>query len=72
MSCISERAKTVNISLKTETKGIIQHLVIDVRGLKVYCEGEWKVKKHGTDGKLRLWRKLHLAVDADSHEIIAS
>ncbi|MBM5274122.1 hypothetical protein HYN57_07870, partial [Vibrio parahaemolyticus] len=25
-------------------------------------EGEWKVKKHGTDGKRRVWRKLHLAV----------
>ncbi|EGU29506.1 hypothetical protein VIBRN418_14831 [Vibrio sp. N418] len=29
----------------------IQHLAIDATGLKVYGEGEWKVKKHGTDGK---------------------
>jgi hypothetical protein len=28
------------------------------------------VKKHGTDGKRRVWRKLHLAVDTDTHEII--
>ncbi|MBF4290552.1 IS5 family transposase, partial [Vibrio anguillarum] len=35
-------------------------------------EGEWKVKKHGTDGKRRVWRKLHIAVDADTHEIIAT
>ncbi|HAS3930664.1 TPA: transposase, partial [Vibrio cholerae] len=42
--------------------GAIQHLAIDATGLKVYGEGEWKVKKHGTDGKRRVWRKLHLAV----------
>ncbi len=26
----------------------------------------------GTDGKQRVWRKLHLAVDTDTHEIIAT
>lgn len=30
------------------------------------------MRKHGTDGKRRVWRKLHLAVDADTHEIIAA
>jgi hypothetical protein len=30
------------------------------------------VRKHGTDGKRRVWRKLHLAVDTDTHEIIAA
>ncbi|MBT2979572.1 transposase, partial [Vibrio anguillarum] len=44
----------------------------DATGLKVYGEGEWKVKKHGTDGKRRVWRKLHIAVDTDTHEIIAT
>ncbi|ANN26716.1 Mobile element protein [Vibrio vulnificus] len=39
-------------------------------GLEVYGGGEWKVKKHGTAGKLRAWRKPHLAVDTDTHEII--
>ncbi|GAK83160.1 mobile element protein [Vibrio ponticus] len=29
-------------------------------------------QKHGTDGKRRVWRKLHLAVDTSTHEIIAS
>ncbi len=33
-------------------------------------EGEWKVRKHGAD-KRRVWRKVHLAVDAESHEIRA-
>ncbi|WP_390904953.1 transposase [Vibrio fluvialis] len=34
---------------------------MDATGLKVYGEGEWKVKKHSTDEKRRVWRKLHLA-----------
>jgi hypothetical protein len=69
-TCISRRAKEVEVSFKT--KAVIQHLAIDATGLKVYGEGEWKVKKHGTDGKRRVWRKLHLAVDTSTHEIVAA
>jgi len=71
-TCISRRAKQVEVSFKTKTSGVIQHLAIDATGLKVYGEGEWKVKKHGTDGKRRVWRKLHIAVDTSTHEIIAA
>ncbi|EGQ8673102.1 IS5 family transposase [Vibrio cholerae] len=71
-SCISRRAKQVEVSFKPKTRGAIQHLAIDATGLKVYGEGEWKVKKHGTDGKRRVWRKLHLAVDTSTHEIVAA
>ncbi len=71
-TCISRRAKDVEVNFKASTRGTIQHLAIDATGLKVYGEGEWKVKKHGTDGKRRVWRKLHLAVDTDTHEIIAA
>jgi hypothetical protein len=71
-TCISRRAKEVEVSFKTKTRGAIQHLAIDATGLKVYGEGEWKVKKHGTDGKRRVWRKLHIAVDASTHEIVAA
>lgn len=37
-------------------------IAIDSTGLKVYGEGEWKVRKHGYS-KRRTWRKLHLGVD---------
>lgn len=40
-------------------------------GLKVYGEGEWKVRKHGKE-KRRVWRQLHLAVDAATHAIVAA
>lgn len=47
------------------------HLVIDATGLKVFGEGEWKQRKHGKSQR-RIWRKLHLAVDAGTHEVIAA
>jgi DDE family transposase len=47
------------------------HVVIDSTGLKVYGAGEWHKEKHGERGR-RTWRKLHLAVNPDSGEILAS
>ncbi|ECI0838820.1 IS5 family transposase [Salmonella enterica subsp. diarizonae] len=70
-SLVSKRAKSVNISIKTPTRGEISHLLIDSTGLKVFGEGEWKVRLHGTD-KRRVWRKLHLAADSITHEIICA
>ncbi|MEV9037943.1 transposase, partial [Klebsiella pneumoniae] len=64
---VSKRAKSVNVSFKTSTRGEIAHLVIDSTGLKVFGEGEWKVRKHGKERR-RIWRKLHLAVDSNTHE----
>ena len=45
-------------------------VVVDSTGLKVHGEGEWKVRQHGKD-KRRDWRKVHLAVDPDTHTILA-
>ena len=39
--------------------------------LKVFGAGEWLQEKHGAKAR-RTWRKLHLAVDADSAMIMAS
>jgi len=47
------------------------HVVIDATGLKVYGAGEWLVAKHGERG-VRTWRKLHVAVDPSTGEILAS
>ena len=66
---LNRRAKTLKIQLPTSEKGSI-HLVLDSTGLKVYGEGEWKVRKHGYS-KRRTWRKLHLAVDEATGEIEA-
>jgi len=70
-SSVSKRAKSVNVSFKAPTRGEIAHLVSDPTGLKVFGEGEWKVKKHGK-ARRRTWRKLYLAVDASTHEVICA
>lgn len=46
-------------------------LVFDSTGLKVYGEGEWKVRQHKAS-KRRTWRKLHIALDPKSGEVICS
>lgn len=46
-------------------------LIVDATGLKVFGEGEWKVPTHGTDGKRRTWRKIHLLVDRESGHMLS-
>lgn len=70
-SCLSKRAKTVEIHYKRRSSGTVSHVVVDATGLKIYGEGEWHAYKHGRE-KRRRWRKLHLAVDSDTHEIISA
>jgi IS5 family transposase len=67
---ICKRQKTVLVSLPKQKKGKEEslHIVVDSTGLKVFGEGEWKVRQHGWV-KHRLWRKLHLAINQDSQEI---
>jgi hypothetical protein len=67
---LCRRAKTVRITLPKKAEGPL-HLILDSTGLKVYGEGEWKVRQHGYS-KRRTWLKLHLAVDPQTHEIQAA
>ena len=69
-STLSRRGQTVAIHLPKKAAGALD-LVMDSSGLKVYGEGEWKVRQHGAS-KRRTWRKLHLAIDPASHEIQAA
>lgn len=68
---ICRRAKALKRVLRKLSKKRPKDVVFDSTGLKVYGEGEWKVRQHGAS-KRRVWRKLHLAVDPDSKEIIVS
>jgi IS5 family transposase len=45
-------------------------LVIDSTGLKIFGEGEWKIRTHGKQ-KRRTWRKYHVSVDPATHEVTA-
>ncbi|MBM3198729.1 MAG: IS5 family transposase [Chlamydiae bacterium] len=66
---ISRRARSLNKALLRLSKKRPCDIVFDSTGLRVFGEGEWKVRQHGRS-KRRTWRKLHIAVDPDSGEII--
>ena len=68
---ICRRAKDLGKALKKLSGRRPHDIVFDSTGLKVYGEGEWKVRQHGVS-KRRTWRKLHIGIDPDSHEIIIS
>jgi len=67
---LSRRGKGLKISLPKKAKGHLD-IVMDSSGLKIFGEGEWKVRSHGKS-KRHTWRKLHVAVDLHSGEIQAA
>ena len=67
---LCRRSKSLRVDLRTVGNRSITDLVVDSTGLKVYGEGEWKVRKHGV-GKHRTWMKLHVAVDEQTQQIEA-
>lgn len=68
---LSRRLKRLKVALPVVPTSGKRHVVVDSTGVKVYGEGEWKTRQHGI-GKRRTWRKLHLAVDEATGEILAS
>ncbi|MCF6438784.1 IS5 family transposase [Pseudoalteromonas luteoviolacea] len=71
-SCLCKRGKTLDVQYRTKptSQGFID-IVVDSTGLKVYGNGEWHTRKHRAS-KRRTWRKLHLAIDAASHDIVSA
>ena len=69
---LSRRACGLKVHKSTgaERTGAL-HLIVDSTGLKLSGAGEWLFEKHGTT-KRRAWRKLHIGIDADRGEIVAS
>ena len=62
---VCRRAKSMQVTAyRIPPKGGMD-LVIDSTGVKIYGEGEWKVRKHGWS-KRRTWLKVHLGIDPDS------
>lgn len=70
-STICRRQKHLEVVLQKQNKKESFHGVFDSTGLKVFGEGEWKVRQHGYS-KRRTWRKLHLGIDEASGEIVAT
>jgi len=62
-STLSRRLNNLDIQLPKLPKEKIV-IIMDSTGLKIYGEGEWKVRKHGWS-KHRTWRKAHIAITPD-------
>lgn len=68
-STLSRRAASLDVELPRRGTGPL-HLAVDSTGIKLYGEGEWKVRLHGVERR-RTWRKLHLLIDHRTQEVVA-
>jgi len=69
-STLCRRAHKIEVVLDRISSNGPLHLALDSTGLKVYGEGEWKVRQHGV-GKRRTWRKVHFAIDTETFKVHA-
>jgi hypothetical protein len=67
---LCRRQKQLKVPLRKKQTSEPLHAVFDSTGLKVFGEGEWKVRQHGYS-KRRTWRKLHLGIDEATGEVVA-
>ena len=70
-SQLSRRCARLEVTLPRRKKNEALHMVVDSTGVKVFGEGEWKVRQHGYT-KRRTWRKLHIGADEATGEIVAA
>ena len=70
-STLSRRQKTLKVNIPYRGSAGPLHLLIDSTGIKVEGEGEWNARKHGGT-KRRIWRKIHIGIDAQTLEIRAA
>ena len=68
---LCRRRAALEVSLPRARPDQALHVVVDSTGVKVFGEGEWKVRQHGYTRR-RTWRKLHLGVDAATGTIVAA
>jgi hypothetical protein len=70
-STLSRRAETLELPRPCASSRGPVHLLADSTGLRLCGPGEWLSEKHGTR-KRRAWCKLHIGVDAETGQILAS
>lgn len=66
----SIRGRNLSVPLCIPNQKESRHVLVDSTGIQIIGEGEWKTMLHGRS-KHQVWRKLHLAVDAENHTILA-
>ena len=68
---MSRRTSSIKLPAMRAPLGGKINIAFDSTGLKVFGEGEWKVRMHGAS-KRRIWRKLHIAVDTETLLIVGA
>lgn len=67
---LSIRGRNLSVSVRIRSLRENVHIAVDSTGIKVFGEGEWKVRKHGWS-KHRSWPEVHLGVDETTGDILA-
>jgi hypothetical protein len=70
-STLSRRAETLEVPRPCSSSRKPVHLLVDSTGLRLCGPGEWLIERHGTQRR-RSWRKLHIGIDAETEQILAS
>jgi hypothetical protein len=66
--CRRQKSLSVDLGGRPSAGGL--HLLVDSTGIKMIGDGEWKARKHGVSRR-RQWRKVHIAIDAQTLDIRA-
>ena len=69
-STLARRPATAPVDLGSAAASGPRVPLLGSTGLKVFGEGEWKVRQHG-DPRRRTWREPHPALDARAQEVLA-
>ena len=65
---LSRRSACLDVNICSRLdRGEKLDISVDSTGLKVYGEGEWKVRKHG-ESKRRTWMKFHVGLNVNTNE----
>ncbi|MEO9778953.1 MAG: IS5 family transposase [Sedimentitalea sp.] len=71
-STLSRRSKGLKIAENRRTSDEPITLIVDSTGLKMHGGYDWCTEKHGGKKRRKSWRKLHIALDPDTGEIVGS
>lgn len=68
---LCRRGKHLKIKLQAPSKEA-RHVLVDSTGVRVMGEREWKKRLQGEGYKQQVWKKLHIAMDADQQMILSA
>ena len=71
-STLSRRSTGLKIRHRPRRSDGPIRLIVDSTGLKMHGGNDWNAEKHGTTRPRKTWRKLHLAFNPDTGDIVGS